>query len=56
MEQWARDWLEGERTKGLKHLEMKVKGRNHYIYESTTHWDNAIKKRVETSRYIGKEN
>jgi hypothetical protein len=54
MEQWARDWLEGERTKDVKRLEIKVKGRNHYIYESTTHWDNVIKKRVKTSRYIGK--
>ena len=54
MAQWARNWLERERTKGVKRLEIKVKGRNHYIYESTTHWDNVIKKRVKTSRYIGK--
>jgi hypothetical protein len=43
MEQWARDWLEGERAKGVKRLEIKVKGRNHYLYESTTHWDKVIK-------------
>ena len=54
MEQWVRDWLEGERAKGVKRLEIKVKGRNHYVYESTTHWDKVIKKRVKTSRYIGK--
>ncbi len=38
----------------MKRLEIKVKGRNHYIYESITHWDNVIKKRIKTSRYIGK--
>ena len=54
MEQWAREWLEGERTKGAKRLEIKVKGRNHYVYNSTTHWDKIIKKRVKTSQYIGK--
>jgi len=31
MEQWSRDWLEGERAKGVKCLEIKVKGRNHYV-------------------------
>jgi len=30
MEQWTREWLEGERTKGLKRLEIKVKGRRRY--------------------------
>ena len=54
MEQWARDWLEGERAKGVKRLEIKVKGKNHYVYDSTTHWDKVIKKPVKTSRYIGK--
>ena len=54
MEQWARDWLEGERAKGVKRLEIKVKGRNHYVYESTTHWDKVIQKRVKTSQYLGK--
>ena len=54
MEQWAREWLEGERAKGVKRLEIKVKGKKHYVYDSTTHWDKVIKKPVKTSRYIGK--
>jgi hypothetical protein len=54
MEQWARMWLEGERAKGVKRLEIKVKGKKHYVYESTTHWDKVIKKPIKTSKYIGK--
>ena len=50
MEQWARDWLEEGRTKGVKRLEIKVNGRNHYVYDSTTHWGKVIKKQVKTSR------
>ena len=54
MEQWARDWLEGERAKGTKRLEIKNRGPKHYVYESTTHWDSVLKKRVKTSNYKGK--
>jgi hypothetical protein len=54
MEQWARDWLEGERARGIKRLEIKVKGTKHYVYESTTHWDSMLRKRVKTSKYLGK--
>jgi hypothetical protein len=54
MEQWARDWLEGERAKGVKRLEIKTRGRKHYVYDSTTHWDSVLKKRVKTSKYKGK--
>jgi len=54
MEQWARDWLEGERAKGVKRLEIKNQGSKHYVYESTTHWDSILKKRVKTSKYKGK--
>ena len=54
MEQWAREWLEGERAKGVKRLEIKNRGSKHYVYESTTHWDSILKKRVKTSRYKGK--
>ena len=48
------DWLKGERAKGVKRLEIKVRGKNHYVYESTTHWDKILKKPVKTSSYIGK--
>ncbi len=54
MEQWARDWLEGERARGIKRLEIKNRGPKHYVYESTTHWDSVLKKRVKTSNYKGK--
>jgi len=54
MEQWAKDWLEGQRKQGVKCLEIKVSGKNHYVYYSTTHWDKDLKKAVKTSDYLGK--
>lgn len=54
MENWARDWLEGERKKGVKCLEIKTQGKNHYVYHSTTYWDKDIKKPRKTSKYLGK--
>jgi transposase len=54
MEDWAREWLEGERAKGVKCLEIKVQRSNHYVYHSTTHWDKVLKKPVKTSKYLGK--
>jgi signal peptidase I len=54
MEQWAREWLEEERANGAKCLEIKNRGSKHYVYESTTHWDSVLKKRVKTSKYKGK--
>lgn len=53
MEQWAKDWLESERAKGIKRLEIKTKGSGHYVYHSTTHWDKVLKKRIKTSKYLG---
>jgi hypothetical protein len=44
----------GGRAKGAKRLEIKTRGLKHYVYESTTHWDCILKKRVKTSRYKGK--
>ena len=54
MEPWAKDWLEGQRKQGVKCLEIKVFGKNHYVYYSTTHWDKGLKKSVKTSDYLGK--
>jgi hypothetical protein len=54
MEQWAKDWLEGQRSQGVKCLEIKVSGKNHYVYYSTTHWDKDLKKAIKTSDYLGK--
>jgi len=54
MEPWAKDWLEGQRKQGVKCLEIKLSGKNHYVYYSTTHWDKGLKKAVKTSNYLGK--
>jgi hypothetical protein len=54
MKEWAKKWLDGERAKGVKRLEIKMKGDNHYVYDSTTHWDKNLKKAVKTSKYLGK--
>lgn len=54
MEPWAKEWLEDQRRQGTKCLEIKVSGKNHYVYYSTTHWDKNQKKAVKTSDYLGK--
>ena len=54
MEPWAKKWLEEQRKQGTKCLEIKVSGKNHYVYYSTTHWDKSLKKPVKTSEYLGK--
>jgi len=54
MEEWARLWLEEQRKLGKKGLEIKKIGNHHYVYNSTTHWDKQLKKRIKSSDYIGK--
>lgn len=54
MESWAKEWLEAQRLQGTKCLEIKVFGKNHYVYYSTSHWDKELKKAVKTSEYLGK--
>lgn len=54
MEPWAKEWLEEQRRQGTKCLEIKVSGKNHYVYYSTTHWDKTLKKPIKTSEYLGK--
>ena len=54
MEQWAREWLEEQRGQGVKCLEVKTQGRNHYVYHSTSYWDKELKKPKKTSKYLGK--
>jgi len=49
MEQWAKDWLEGQRNKGVKCLEIKQRGEKHYVYHSTTHWDREQRKAIKSS-------
>ena len=54
MELWAKEWLEDQRNKGVKCLEIKQHGSKHYVYHSTTHWDKTQNKAIKTSKYIGK--
>ena len=54
MEQWAREWLKEQRDKGVKCLEVKMQGENHYVYHSTSYWDKELKKPRKTSKYLGK--
>lgn len=54
MEDWARRWLETERSKGTKGLEIKYINGNYYVYSSTTFWDKELKKRRKKSNYLGK--
>jgi hypothetical protein len=54
MEPWAKEWLEDQRNRGVKCLEIKQRGTKHYVYHSTTHWDKSQKKAVKTSNYIGR--
>ena len=54
MEQWAREWLKEQRDQGVKCLEVKTQGENHYVYHSTTYWDKELKKPRKTSKYLGK--
>ena len=54
MDKWAKNWLEEQREQGTKCLEIKVIGKNHYVYHSTTYWDKELKKPRKTSKYIGK--
>jgi hypothetical protein len=44
MEQWAKEWLKEQRDQGVKCLEVKVQGKGHYVYHSTTYWDKKLKK------------
>ena len=54
MEPWAKEWLEAQRSKGVKCLEIKQRGEKHYVYHSTTHWDRERGKAIKTSKYLGR--
>jgi len=54
MEQWAKNWLEAQRNKGVKCLEIKQRGEKHYVYHSTTYWDREQRKAIKTSKYLGR--
>ncbi len=54
MEDWVKQWLKDERSKGIKGLEIKYINSNYYVYSSTTFWDKKLKKRRKKSNYLGK--
>jgi hypothetical protein len=54
MEPWAKEWLEAQRSKGVKCLEIKQRCEKHYVYHSTTHWDRERGKAIKTSKYLGR--
>ena len=54
MEEWVRNWLDEQRKKGEKCLEVKKIGNNYYVYKSTTYWDKKAKRRKKRSEYVGK--
>ena len=51
---WVTTWLEEQRKKGEKGLEVKKVGNNYYVYRSTTYWDKQLKKVRKHSKYLGK--
>jgi hypothetical protein len=54
MDQWAKNWLETQRNKGVKCLEIKQRGEKYYVYHSTTYWDREQRKAIKTSKYLGR--
>ena len=53
VEPWAKRWLEEQRSKGEKCLEIKVSNGNHYVYRSTSRYDRETKKARKVSEYLG---
>jgi len=54
MEECVREWIEEQKRRGTKCMEVKKIGNNYYVYRSTTYWDKKEKKRKKRSEYVGK--
>ena len=52
-EPWAKKWLEEQRAKGEKCLEVKISNGNHYVYRSTSRYDPDTKGPRKVSEYVG---
>jgi len=52
-DQWARDWLEEQRAKGMTGLTIEKRGGMHIVKWATTKWDSTTKKRKKISEYRG---
>jgi len=49
MEECVREWIEEQKRRGTKCMEVKKIGNNYYVYRSTTYWDKKEKKRKKRS-------
>jgi transposase len=54
MDLWVKNWLEEQRGKGEKCLEVKGFGDRYFVYRSTTYWDKGLHKKRKTSKYLGR--
>jgi hypothetical protein len=54
MEEWAREWLEDQRRKGEKCLEIKYIQDKPYVYRSTSVYDKVSKSPRKVSTYLGR--
>ena len=52
-DQWAKDWLDEQRTQGETGLTVEKRGGMHIVRWATTKWDPETKKRVKVSEYRG---
>lgn len=53
MEGWIKSWLDTQRARGERCLEVKKAGNNYYVYRSTTRYNRETKKRDKVSSYLG---
>jgi len=53
-EPWVLDWVNEQRRKGAKGLEVKYLNKNYYVYRSTSYWDKNLRKVRKKSTYIGR--
>ena len=53
-EPWVLDWVNEQRRKGAKGLEVKYLNSNYYVYRSTSYWDKNLRKVRKKSAYIGR--
>lgn len=54
MDLWVKNWLDEQRGKGEKGLEVKRFGDRCFVYRSTTYWDKKQHKKRKTSKYMGR--
>ncbi len=54
MDEWAKKWLEDQRSQGIKCLEIKYIQNKPYVYHSTSTYNKETKKTKKISRYQGR--